>query len=816
MTMMAFLAVVSAYAQSSLSGRVTSESGEPLVGANVWLEGSTKAVATDGDGYYKLRGIDRGSYLVHASYVGYITHNQSLTINDDITLDISLEESVIKGEEVIVYATRANDKTPTTFSNISTRELEERNLGQDIPFVLRYTPSMVVTSDAGNGVGYTGMRIRGSDATRINVTVNGIPLNDAESHGTFWVNMPDFTSSVDNVQIQRGVGTSTNGAASFGASVNLQTDMPAQESYAKIDNSFGSFNTWRHTVELNTGLINDHWAFQGRLSKISSDGYIDRAEADLKSYFLSGGYYGDKTTIKALTFGGKEVTYQSWYGTPEAKLYGNDEELQALVDFGGEYSTQQQLDNLFNSDRRFNYYLYDRETDNYAQDHYQLHLSHTFSPNFNATAALHYTHGEGYYEQYRNDDDFADYGLDNVTIGDSTITSTDLIRRRWLDNDFYGGVFSLNYSDADWDLTVGGGYNYYDGDHFGEIIWAQYASNSNIRERYYDNYGRKGDFNIYVKANYQIVENLNLFGDVQLRTISYDTKGVDNDQRMIDTGGDYTFVNPKLGGTYTLDANSNLYASFAVGNREPVRNDFVDAPNGETPQHETLRNLEVGYRRASSTATFSANYYLMDYENQLVLTGALNDVGSGIRTNVDDSYRMGIELVGAIKLSDMISLGGNVTFSQNKIANFTEVVYDYGVDFSEYNVITIEHENTDIAFSPNVIAGGELNVSPLDGLNLKLLGKYVGKQYLDNTSDEDRIIREYFVSDLLLSYGFKPQGVKQVELSLMVNNIFNKMYESNGYTWGYYYGYEEDNLYQQNNYYPQAGTNFLLSLSLKL
>ncbi len=812
----AMLLSVLAMGQNSLQGTITSDRGEALLGATIWLEETTYATAADGDGNYKLSGIPDGEYRLKVTYVGYQKYSQTLTINKDESLDISLDESVIKGEEVIVYATRANEKTPTTFTNISSKDIEERNLGQDIPFVLRYTPSMVVTSDAGNGVGYTGIRIRGSDPTRINVTVNGIPLNDSESHGVFWVNMPDFTSSVDNIQIQRGVGTSTNGAAAFGASVNLQTDMPSQEPYAKINNSFGSFNTWRHTVELNTGLIDDRWAFQGRLSKISSDGYINRAESDLRSYFLSGGYYGEKTTVKALTFGGKEVTYQSWYGTPGAKLFGDDEDLQSVIDFGGEYGTEEQIDNLFNSDRRFNYYLYDREVDNYGQDHYQLHLSHTFSSSLNATAALHYTHGEGYFEQYRNEDDFADYGLEDLVLGDTTITSTDLIRRRWLDNDFYGGIFSINYSEDSWNVTLGGGLNFYDGDHFGEIIWSQYAGDSQIRERYYDNYGRKGDFNVYAKANYQLNNQLNLFADVQTRVISYETKGVDSDLRDIDTGGDYVFVNPKFGGTYTINAYSNIYASYAVGNREPVRNDFVDAPNNETPEPETLNNIEVGYRRSTATSSFSVNYYLMDYQNQLVLTGALNDVGSGIRTNVDDSYRMGVELVGGFQLTEMVHFGGNLTLSQNKIANFTEVVYDYGPDFSEYNVITIAHENTDIAFSPNIIAGGQLEFTPVDGLSLQLMGKYVGKQYLDNTSNDDRAIQAYFVSDALMNYSTALVGMKELSVSLMVNNIFNKLYESNGYTWGYYYGYDEGNLYQQNNYYPQAGTNFLLSLAVTL
>ncbi len=806
---------VSAIGQSSLYGTVTSIEGVPLIGADVWLEGTRYALATDGAGKYRITNIPDGRYQLKISYVGYESANEPVTIAGDLKQDISLEESVIKGEEVIVYATRANDKTPTTFSNIGADEIAKRNLGQDIPFVLRYTPSMVVTSDAGNGVGYTGIRIRGSDPTRINVTVNGIPLNDSESHGTFWVNMPDFTSSVNNIQIQRGVGTSTNGAAAFGATVNLQTDMPDQEAYAAVNTSFGSFNTWKNTVELNSGLMNSRWAFQARLSRIASDGYIDRASANLKSYYLSGGYYGDKTTIKALTFSGKEVTYQSWYGTPGAKLYGNEEDLQAVIDFGGEYGTEAQRKNLLESGRTFNYYLYDREEDNYGQDHYQLHLSHTFSPKLNVTGALHYTHGEGYYEQYRTGDAFSDYGLPNLTLGDTTITSTDLIRRRWLDNDFFGGIYSVNYTGSLWSLTLGGGMNYYDGDHFGEIIWAEYASDASRETRYYDNYGRKWDMNVYGKVNYELTQSIGLFADVQLRSIDYETKGTDNDLQNIDTGGSFVFINPKFGATYFLNEQSNIYASLAVGNREPVRNDFVDAPGGDTPKHETLSNLEVGYRFASHQTTLSANIYVMDYSNQLVLTGALNDVGSGIRTNVDDSYRRGIELVAGYQLNEKVNIGGNLTLSQNKISDFTEVVYDYGADFTAYNVVSIAHTDTDIAFSPNIIAGGQLEFQPVQGLSVQWLSKYVGQQYLDNTSNEDRIIRSYFVSDLLMSYQKAFPGLKQLSVSLMINNLLNTEYESNGYTWGYYYGYQEGNLYQQNNYYPQAGTNFLLSLGLK-
>ncbi len=813
MTLMGIVACCYGYAQYSISGQVKDENGAPLPGATVVIKNSSIGVVSDIDGKFALKEISEGNYVLKVGFLGYVNVEKLVIVENDLTVDFQLNENVLMGEEVIVYATRANDKTPTTYSEVSKEEIAERNLGQDMPFLLRFTPSMVTTSDGGAGVGYTGMRIRGSDATRINVTVNGIPINDSESHGTFWVNMPDFASSVNNVQVQRGVGTSTNGAAAFGATISMQTSLPSEEAYGQIDNSFGSFNTRKHTAIYNTGLIKDHWSFEGRLSQIASDGYLDRASADLKSYYLAGGYYGDKTIIKALTFSGKEVTYQAWYGTPEAKLKRDNQGIQDVIDLGGEYTTQEQIDNLKNSGRRFNYYLYDNEVDNYQQDHYQLHLNHSFSGKLNVNASAHYTYGRGYFEQYRNDDEFSHYGLSDIVLNDTVLTSTDLIRRRWLDNHFYGLTFSANYQDGRLTSTLGGGYNFYDGDHFGEIIWSQYASNSKIRERYYDNFGRKSDFNVYSKTNYQASRDLNLFADLQIRMIDYHTKGVDSDLRNIDTGGDYVFFNPKFGATYTLSSASNIYGSFAIGNREPVRTDFIDSPIGQTPKHETLRNLEAGYRLNKRNFQFSANYYLMDYVNQLVPTGALNDVGSSLRANVDKSYRTGIELVAGARITEILEIAGNVSFSQNKIDSFQEVVYDYAYRFGEegYEVIN-EYKNTDIAFSPNVIAGALVTLFPIEGFSIQLSGKYIGRQYLDNTSNKDRIIDDYLINDLIVEYKFSVKSMEQIKLSLMINNLFNVKYSSNGYTWGYLY---DGFLYQQNNYYPQAGTNFLAGLSMK-
>jgi iron complex outermembrane receptor protein len=801
---------INAIAQITISGNVLSISGDPLPGATVTLQNSTLGTSTNTEGFFIMNNIPQGKYTMAVSFVGFETHTRSINVEENINLSISLEESITYGDEIIVYATRANKKTPTTYSNLNSDDIAERNLGQDLPILLNFTPSMVTTSDAGAGVGYTGMRIRGSDGTRINVTINGIPVNDSESHGVWWVNMPDLATSLNQIQIQRGVGTSSNGAAAFGAAINMQTSEPSRKSFGEINGSVGSFNTWKSNVVFNTGLIKDKFNFEGRLSRIGSDGYIDRSRADLSSYFLTGGYYGDKTTLKAVVFGGKEITYQSWYGTPQARIENDEEGLQNVILNSGEYNTQEQKDNLWNSDRRFNYYLYDNEVDNYSQNHFQLHLNHTFTNNFNLALSGHYTYGRGYFEQERIDDDFSDYNLEDVVIGEDTITSTDIIRRRWLDNDFYGLTYAFNFNNDNLALTLGGSYNEYIGDHFGEIIWAEIASNSSIRERYYDGVGEKSDLNTYIKVNYQATARLNLFADMQFRFIDFTTVGVDNDLVNYDTGGNFTFLNPKLGLTHELNGNATLYGSYARGNREPVRSDFIDAPNGMTPKYETLNNIELGIKSRNNKLGYEANFYYMGYKNQLVLTGALNDVGASIRTNVPDSYRAGIELSAAYSITQKLNWSFNAAFSQNKIKEYTETVYDYAFSDERY-IVEIIHKDTDISFSPNVIIGSNLAYST-NGFAMQLLSKYVGKQFLDNTSNEDRIIESYFINDVNFSYNFAAFGMENIGINLLINNIFNIEYQSNGYTWGYLWDGE---LYQQNNYYPQAGINFLAGINLR-
>jgi iron complex outermembrane receptor protein len=810
--MLAALMAVSwcATAQVVIRGYVKDkQTAQPLTGATVVLKETEKFSIADENGYFSINQLTEGSYELEVRFVGYKTQTLSVKTDQGGWTSILLEEDVQITDQVIVSATRVNEKSPTTFTTINKTTLQKQNFGQDLPITLNWTPSVVTTSDAGSGVGYTGLRIRGSDATRINVTINGIPVNDSESQGVFWVNTPDLTSSTQSVQVQRGVGTSTNGAGAFGASVNMQTNTRTDATYADVINSFGTFNTRRHTVAFGTGLINDKFVFDGRVSSINSDGYVDRASSDLKSYYLSGGYYGKKTMIKAIVFGGKEITYQSWYGVPESRL--NNDEAAMLETAYIEGWNQEQTDNLLTSGRTFNLYTYKNQVDNYAQDHYQLHLSHRFSESLTANGALHYTYGRGFYEEYRIDDDFSKYGLSDAVIGSETISSTDLIRRRWLDNNFYGVTYSLNYERDKLNSTLGGAWNQYDGDHFGQIIWAQVSTVPKDYQYYFNN-GKKNDFTIYWKNNYQLTDKLTGFLDLQYRRISYQASGKENKQFDFVVDQEFNFFNPKAGVTYEASPEQQWYASYSVGNREPVRNDFIDAIAGTTPKHETLRDIEVGWRFRKNNYNVNVNYYLMDYKNQLVPTGKLNDVGAAIRTNVDESYRTGVEVEGIIRLSSKFLWNANITLSQNKIKNFNEVIYDYGDNFDEYNEVVNVYSNSDISFSPNVIVGSGLMFTPIKNIEVGLLTKYVGKQFLDNTSDDSRSIDSYFINDLRLSYTVKPSFMREISLSLLANNIFDVEYSSNGYTYGYRGGATE---YRQNFYYPQAGRNYMVMLALR-
>lgn len=807
-----WLAATGVFAQYTLTGKVVDEiTGDPIIGANVIIESLNLGRATDQEGSFQFENIVSGNYQIEISMVGYRTIKRSVELKENLEIDFKLKDDLTRLEEVVVMGTRANETTPTTFTEVSKEAIQKQNLGQDLPFLLNWTPSTVVTSDAGAGVGYTGIRIRGSDASRINVTINGIPINDSESQGVFWVNTPDIATSTDNIQVQRGVGTSTNGAGAFGASINIQSNSLTQEPEASINTTFGSYNTQKYNAVFKTGLLENNFAFEGRLSKISSDGFIDRASSDLSSYYLSAGYYGKKSVFKFITFAGKEKTYQSWWGTPEAKLRNDEAGIEAVIANNG--YTDEQAANLRNSGRTFNYYQYDNQVDDYGQDHYQLHFSQDLASDWSLNTSLHYTKGSGFFEEFKNDEDLEDYGLANVEIGDATITSTDLIRRRWLDNDFYGITYGLNYDGGKTQFNFGGAYNEYKGDHFGEIIWAQFSSNGSIRERYYQSESVKKDFNSFAKMILQANDKLSLYGDLQIRNVTYSGMGNDNDLRAIDFDQQYTFFNPKFGATFSLNSTANVYASFAVGNKEPNRSDIIDAPAGVLPMEETLNNLELGYRLNKSNFALEINYYLMDYNNQLVLTGEVNDVGSGIRVNVPDSYRTGIEIQVGTAIANGLNLQANLALSENKIRNFTEVLYDYGADFSGYNEVRNDFNDTDISFSPSVVAGSQLSYSPSSGLSFTLLSKYVGDQFLDNTSSENRKIDAFFINDFRLNYDIKTKFMKAINLSLLVNNIFDVRYESNGYTFGYFGG--PDYEVRENYLYPQAGTNFLLSVGLK-
>ena len=807
-------------AQFDVRGTIISaQSGENVPGAVIQIGNLQKAVTSGTTGDFVLNGVPEGSHLLRIRHVSFQDTTLELTVDRDLFLEILLDERTIMAEDVIVRSTRAGENAPVTYSEMNKEEIRAQNQGQDLPFVLNFLPSVVTTSDAGAGIGYTGIRIRGTDPTRINVTINGVPLNDSESQGVFWVNIPDIASSAQSIQVQRGVGTSTNGAAAFGATINLATTHLDQDPYAEFVNGIGSFKTRRHTFSFGTGLINDHWAVDGRISRINSDGYIDRASSDLDAYYFSAGYFSKKTIIKGILFGGDERTYQSWYGTPEAVLRNDPEGIEEVIINNG--LDQEQAENMRTAGRTFNWYLYPDQVDDYGQDHFQLHASHRFSDAVTAQLTLHYTYGSGFFEQYERNADFADYGLDDAVVGDEIITSTDLVQRRWLDNHFYGTTFSLTYTpQSTTEIIFGGGWNTYDGDHFGEVIWTESAFGNVPKDfRYYDNVGEKQDINTYLKFSHLIGTSLQVFADLQYRGITYQTIGIDNDQRAIDVDADFNFFNPKAGVSYAPNGNSTIYASFAVANREPVRTDFIDNP--EAPEAERLNNLEAGYRYSGNRIAFEANAYYMGYKDQLVLTGELNDVGSALRANVDRSYRAGIELQAAWQPSRNLLWQANATFSRNRIEEFNEVIYDYGPAFDEFNVIVNTYEDTDIAYSPSVIAGSQLHytlfrngITEGDQLELSLLSKSVGDQYLDNTSNDDRKIDAYFVNDLRIRYGIRDRFFEAIDITFQVNNLFGTRYSANGYTFGYQGG--PDYVVRENYFYPQALTNYLLTLGIRI
>jgi iron complex outermembrane recepter protein len=769
------------YAQDfSISGTISgNESDGDLAGATVQLEGTRYFAVSDEKGQFEIPRVKKGVYTLTAKFVGYHTLTQEVSVSGSVSLQLEMLEATTLTDEVVVYATRAGDKTPTTFTNVDEKVIQKQNFGQDLPFLLNWTPSLVTTSDGGAGVGYTGIRIRGSDATRINVTINGIPYNDSESQGTFWVDIPDVASSAQSIQIQRGVGTSTNGAGAFGASVNLQTSALKEDPYAEFTTSVGSYNTLRNVLKAGTGLINDHWAIDGRVSRIVSDGYIDRASSNLSSYFFSAGYYGKKTVIKGITFGGREQTYQAWYGIDEAMMQQN-----RRFNYAGAI-----YDDNWNVTR-----YYENEEDNYRQDHYQLHVSQKLNSYWTGNVSLHYTYGRGYYEQYQQDKPFAELGLNDILLTDgSTISSGDFIVRKWLDNHFYGTTYSFNYDKDKLNVVIGGGYNEYaNARHFGEIIWAEYAGETNLGTKWYEGESKKTDFNIYARANYDLSDRLNAFADVQLRNVTYKTSGTLDDLTPYNLSDDLNFFNPKFGLTYSFASNNQVYGSYAVAHREPNRDDYLY--NEVKPKAESLGNIEVGWRKTTALVNLELNYYLMNYTNQLVLTGQLTDVGNPIRANIGKSYRTGIEASASIHLTKTLNWNVNTTFSRNENVDY--------VSISENN--DVEKKNTSIILSPAVIAGSQLAWAPAKHFQVALLAKYVGKQFLDNSESDHLALDAYHVEDLRLSYTIRFKGITAIETSLLINNLFDAKYASNGYTWG-----------STAYYYPQATRNFMAMVTVK-
>ncbi|MDF7813241.1 TonB-dependent receptor [Hymenobacter sp. YC55] len=810
-----------AWAQGPVSGTVTdARTGTALPGATILLDGAASAV-TDAAGAFSLSAVPAGAHELRISFLGYEPLVRRLQGQaTEQRLNATLQPGGVLTGEALVTASRANNRTATAYTNVSREELAKRNFGQDLPYLLDQTPSVVVNSDAGAGVGYTDIRIRGTSNTGINMTINGVPLNDAESHGSFLVNLPDLASSVSSLQVQRGVGTSQNGGAAFGASINISTLDNRREGYAESQNTYGSFNTWKNNVQFGTGLLGGHFMVDGRLSRIATDGYMNRASSDLKSYYFAAGYQAKNTLLKFITFSGREKTYQAWNGVPEPAITGNRALLQQYID-NGELS-EADAARVVQEGRRYSYYTYDNQTDNYQQNHYQLHLTQGLGQDWNIGAALHLTRGFGYYESYRANRRFSAYNLQNVVIGGDTITRTNLVDRKWLDNYFYGGAFALNYQPRDNDrfqATVGGAWNRFTNDHYGEIIWAQYASNSTIGQRYYFNDATKTDYNAYARATWQVLPKLGVYGDLQVRHIEYDIDGVEDDQNDVTTRARYTFFNPKVGATYALAEGQQVYASFAIGQREPVRSDFTDRPAGDqSAKAERLEDFEGGYRFTRSDASllgpktalrFEANYFYMNYRDQLVATGQLNDVGTALRTNVARSYRTGVELTGFASADDKISLSSTLTLSRNRILDYRNVIYD-----ENYTpVVDAQPRTTTISYSPAAVSAHTLEGQPVKNLRLALLYKTVSRQYLDNSASLERSIKPYQVLDFRVRYTIRPVFVKEIELGLLVNNVLNREYVANGYT----YGYPDANGRQQtfNWYFPQATRNFLASVGVK-
>jgi iron complex outermembrane recepter protein len=696
----------------------------------------------------------------------------------------SIQKDSVQLPPLEVRAIRASERAPFAKQNVTKAEIQKNNLGPDLPFLLNQTPSVVVQSDAGNGIGYTGIRIRGTDATRINVTINGVAYNDAESMGTFLVNLPDFASSVSSIQIQRGVGSSSNGPSAFGASINLSTHELNEKAYFSTSNSAGSFGTLKNTIQFGSGLLNKYFTIDARLSNIKSDGYMDRAFSDLRSYYVSGAYIKGKSSLRFTTFSGKEKTYQAWYGVPASELATNRTFNPAGTEKSGD--------------------PYNNQTDNYTQTHYQLFLNHQVAKNLDLQVSNYYTKGAGYYEEYKADQDLSKYKIASTTLFPIINTQSDLVRRRWLDNDFYGQNLSLQYKKNDEEILVGGGWSTYTGKHFGEVIWVEKA-NTFSPKRYYDLPAIKKEANIYAKWQHSWATNFSSYIDLQYRNVRHQMNGFQNNPTL-NINRSFGFFNPKIGYQYNKNGWVH-YASYALGQKEPNRDDF-EAGAATQPNPERLQDLEIGLEKRNKKTTWSANIYYMRYKDQLVLTGKINDVGAYTRMNVPNSYRLGIELMHNTIITDKLQLSSNVTLSSNKIESFTEYIDNY--DNGGQDAFT--RNNTDIAFSPNFIAASTLAYKPIKQFTLELQTKWVGKQFLDNSSLEERSLKAFANHDISASYEFAKKTGRSILVTARVNNISNQKYVPNGYSYAYVYGGET---ITENGYYPMATINYLIGITIK-
>ena len=782
------LMVNTAFAQVKLDGTVRDPEGAPVAFASVLLGDQRQPVPTNDQGVFHAKGLFTGELRIRVSGVGFIPQDTTIALKEgDNSIALILPHSTVELSTAEVTAVRAGDRAPFAKSTLTAEEIAKTNTGVDLPYLLNMQPSVVTGSDGGTGIGYTNISIRGSDATRTNVTLNGVPFNDAESQGTFFVDLPDIATSAEDIEVQRGVGTSTNGPGAFGASINLRTTEVKREAWGLVSAGGGSYNTQRYSVSAGTGLIDGKFSLDMRLSSITSDGYIDRASADLKSYFLQGAWIGKTRSLRFITFKGKEVTYQAWDGVPRE---------------------------VIDTNRTYNGFTYDNQVDDYLQTHYQLLFDQQLGTNTTLNVTLYRVLGSGYYEQYQPNDDLSTYGIAPAVINGDSITTTDIIRRRWLDNSLTGVNASADIKLGASKLVLGGSYSDYDGEHYGEVIWARYAGNTDIRQRYYDDNANKTDANGFAKLTYALNPKIDLYGDVQLRNVDYSFLGYNNELENVTQQVNYTFFNPKAGLLWRLQDGTQAYGSFAVANREPNRDDLDETTPASRPGPERLYDTELGIEHRAGRWNAGINAYYMDYTDQLVLTGELNDVGAALRTNVPQSYRAGVELMFGVQIAKPLTWKANATLSMNKVRDFTEYVDDW----DNGGQVAVHYASSDLAFSPNAIAASELSLrvwnQPKKGrADLTLVTKYVGSQYLDNSASADRMLDAYVVNDLRANVSlFTLKGTKSIDFNLTVRNIFSELYESNGWVYSYI---SEDRRQEQVGLFPQAPINVLGGVSVR-